>query len=120
MVMPAGRECYEFMYERPWQRVSDFYADVVCGKSSLCSLFPGVAAVSARAVLNSDRGISDVGVSEIAEGSVGDTDAVSADFATRKERMGRWARSTFKIDIGYHGGSFDGWQKQPGLNTVQG
>ncbi|KAK9097596.1 hypothetical protein Sjap_023093 [Stephania japonica] len=37
-----------------------------------------------------------------------------------KCRTGRWARVTFKILLSYHGGSFDGWQKQPGLNTVQG
>lgn len=35
------------------------------------------------------------------------------------DRTGRWARVTFKIVLSYHGGSFDGWQKQPGLNTVQ-
>ncbi|KAK3017894.1 hypothetical protein RJ639_004698 [Escallonia herrerae] len=37
-----------------------------------------------------------------------------------KDRSGRWARITFKILLSYHGGSFDGWQKQPGLKTVQG
>lgn len=37
-----------------------------------------------------------------------------------KDRGGRWARLTFKIVLSYHGASFDGWQKQPGLNTVQG
>lgn len=37
-----------------------------------------------------------------------------------EDRSGRWARVTFKIILLYHGGSFDGWQKQPGLNTVQG
>lgn len=36
------------------------------------------------------------------------------------DRTGRWARVTFKVLLSYHGGSFDGWQKQPGLNTVQG
>uniref|UniRef100_A0A6N2LNB3 tRNA pseudouridine synthase n=1 Tax=Salix viminalis TaxID=40686 RepID=A0A6N2LNB3_SALVM len=36
------------------------------------------------------------------------------------DKSGRWARVTFKIVLSYHGGSFDGWQKQPGLNTVQG
>lgn len=35
-------------------------------------------------------------------------------------KAGRWARVTFKIVLSYHGASFDGWQKQPGLNTVQG
>lgn len=37
-----------------------------------------------------------------------------------KDRTGRWARVTFKILLSYHGSSFDGWQKQHGLNTVQG
>ncbi|KAF3791563.1 tRNA pseudouridine synthase [Nymphaea thermarum] len=37
-----------------------------------------------------------------------------------KDRTGRWARTTFKIVVSYHGASFDGWQKQPNLNTVQG
>lgn len=36
------------------------------------------------------------------------------------KRTGRWARTTFKIVLSYNGASFDGWQKQPGLNTVQG
>lgn len=37
-----------------------------------------------------------------------------------KRRGGRWNRLNFKIVLSYHGGSFDGWQKQPDLNTVQG
>jgi hypothetical protein len=37
-----------------------------------------------------------------------------------KCRGGRWERANFKIVLSYHGGSFDGWQKQPGLSTVQG
>lgn len=40
--------------------------------------------------------------------------------ASFKDKAGRWARATFKIVLSYHGNSFDGWQKQPGLNTVQG
>ncbi|KAF6167350.1 hypothetical protein GIB67_043211 [Kingdonia uniflora] len=36
-----------------------------------------------------------------------------------KGRGGRWARVTYKIILSYHGASFDGWQKQPGLNTIQ-
>ncbi len=42
------------------------------------------------------------------------------DDSSNKEKFGRWARVTFKIVLSYNGGSFDGWQKQPGLNTVQG
>ncbi|CAN1159818.1 tRNA pseudouridine synthase A [Linum perenne] len=40
--------------------------------------------------------------------------------ALKEDRSGRWERVTFKIVLSYHGCSFDGWQKQPGLNTVQG
>ena len=42
------------------------------------------------------------------------------DFDSGKERTGRWARLVLEIELSYHGVSFDGWQKQPGLNTVQG
>ena len=37
-----------------------------------------------------------------------------------RDKSGRWARANFMIVLSYHGGSFDGWQKQPDLNTVQG
>ncbi|XP_074269171.1 uncharacterized protein LOC141592411 isoform X2 [Silene latifolia] len=37
-----------------------------------------------------------------------------------EDQLGRWARVTYKIVLSYHGAYFDGWQKQPGLNTVQG
>ncbi|KAI3740348.1 hypothetical protein L2E82_30776 [Cichorium intybus] len=36
-----------------------------------------------------------------------------------QKRAGRWACMNFKIVLSYHGGSFDGWQKQPDLNIVQ-
>lgn len=36
-----------------------------------------------------------------------------------QKQAGRWARMNFKIVLSYHGVSFDGWQKKPGLNTVQ-
>lgn len=34
-------------------------------------------------------------------------------------RTGRWERVNFKILLSYNGASFDGWQKQPDLHTVQ-
>lgn len=37
-----------------------------------------------------------------------------------KKSGGRWERPNYMIIVGYSGNSFDGWQKQPGLNTVQG
>lgn len=45
-------------------------------------------------------------------------ESVATNSGTRKG--GRWERLTFKIILSYHGASFDGWQKQPDLNTVQG
>lgn len=48
------------------------------------------------------------------------SDKTELESVSAEDRTGRWARSTFKIVLSYHGGYFDGWQKQPGLNTVQG
>lgn len=48
------------------------------------------------------------------------SDKTESESVSAGDRTGRWARLTFKIVLSYHGGSFDGWQKQPGLNTVQG
>ncbi|KAL4582057.1 hypothetical protein LXL04_006595 [Taraxacum kok-saghyz] len=36
-----------------------------------------------------------------------------------QKRAGRWARMNYKIVLSYQGASFDGWQTQPDLNTVQ-
>lgn len=47
------------------------------------------------------------------------SDKTESESVSAEDRTGRWARVTFKIVLSYHGGSFDGWQKQPGLNTVQ-
>ncbi|XP_059636773.1 uncharacterized protein LOC132278889 [Cornus florida] len=95
----TSRECYEFMYDRPWQRVLDFYSNVVNGRASLSALF-GTETQTAEIIKASD----------ICESSS----------VPSKDRSGRWARVTFKIVLSYHGASFDGWQKQPGLDTVQG
>ncbi|KAA8535867.1 hypothetical protein F0562_030813 [Nyssa sinensis] len=91
------------MYARPWQQVLDFYSNVVNGRTSLSGLF-GTEALS----IHDDA--------EIVEAS---DKSKSVNGAT-EDRTGRWARVTFKIVLSYHGGSFDGWQKQPDLNTVQG
>lgn len=48
------------------------------------------------------------------------SDKIGPGTAFKEDRTGRWARKTFKIVLSYHGTSFDGWQKQPSLNTVQG
>lgn len=94
----TARESYEFMHARPWQRVLDFYSNIVNGHMSLSTLF--------GTVIHSIR-------------DDGDVESESTSVPT-ENRTGRWARVTFKIIVSYHGGSFDGWQKQPGLNTVQG
>ncbi|KAL5543410.1 hypothetical protein UlMin_007194 [Ulmus minor] len=100
----TARESYQFMYARPWQKVLDFYSNVVNGSSSLSDLF-GAEKFHAH---EEDAEISE-SCDETEMGSV-----------SSKKRSGRWARVTFKIVLAYNGASFDGWQKQPGLNTVQG
>ncbi|KAK9268369.1 hypothetical protein L1049_000118 [Liquidambar formosana] len=99
----TARESYEFMYARPWQQVLDFYSNVVNGRLSLSGLFGGETSV-----VHNDAEILDAS---------DDTKLVSG---LNEDKTGRWARVTYKIVLSYHGGSFDGWQKQPGLNTVQG
>ncbi|XP_030943393.1 uncharacterized protein LOC115968216 isoform X1 [Quercus lobata] len=102
-----ARESYEFMEARPWQEVNDFYSNAVNGQSSLSALFGIQNFLQTHHVHNN---------AEIPEVS----DKTELESVSAKDRTGRWARSTFKIVLSYHGGSFDGWQKQPGLNTVQG
>ncbi|XP_004503558.1 uncharacterized protein [Cicer arietinum] len=97
-----ARESFEFMYARPWQLVNDFYLNAVRGNSSLPLLF-GVQTVPDH----DDSGISVL------------SDKTELEKGVSKDRGGRWARINFKIVLSYHGESFDGWQKQPSLNTVQ-
>ncbi|KAL4295650.1 hypothetical protein GQ457_12G025370 [Hibiscus cannabinus] len=97
----TARESYQFMYERPWQDVRHFYSDVVNGRLALSTLF-GTG--------NGAQKCSDVV----------DDDGKKPELCDeREERSGRWERVTFKIIVSYSGCAFDGWQKQPGLNTVQ-
>ncbi|KAK4853851.1 hypothetical protein QYF36_015609 [Acer negundo] len=96
-----ARESYEFMNARPWQDVVDFYSNMVNGRLSLSDLF-----VTERTSFIHDDD------NEIPE--------VELENHSSKDKSGKWERVTFKILVSYHGGSFDGWQKQPGLNTVQG
>lgn len=51
---------------------------------------------------------------------IDDSDKPKSESVSAKGRTGRWERVTFKILLSYNGNSFDGWQKQPNLNTVQG
>ncbi|KAH6817306.1 hypothetical protein C2S51_000909 [Perilla frutescens var. frutescens] len=98
-----AKESYEFMYARSWQKVNEFYLDLANGRQSLPQLF-------GKETYDVHTG------AEIVE----DFDTPESASVQVKGRTGRWARVTFKILISYHGNSFDGWQKQPGLNTVQG
>ncbi|XP_039131664.1 tRNA pseudouridine synthase A [Dioscorea cayenensis subsp. rotundata] len=102
----TARESYQYMYARPWHKVLAFYSQLVRsgdGASSLSTLF-----FSERH--NTYHVTEEFQVFE-------DTKLANAPI---RDRKGRWARLTFKIVVSYHGPSFDGWQKQPGLNTVQG
>lgn len=89
------KESFQFMAARPWQQVIDFYSDVVTGLKPLSALL-GNACLTRSNLCNR---LESVPLSQ--------------------DKGGRWARLTFKIVVSYHGGSFDGWQRQPGLNTVQ-
>ncbi|XWS52335.1 hypothetical protein CRYUN_Cryun11dG0059100 [Craigia yunnanensis] len=94
----TARESFQFMYERPWQDVVDLYSNVVNARLTLSTLFGN----GAQTCIHVDDNSKTLEVSN-----------------EREERCGRWERVTFKIIVSYSGGAFDGWQKQPGLNTVQ-
>ncbi|XVF69838.1 hypothetical protein PTKIN_Ptkin11bG0112900 [Pterospermum kingtungense] len=91
----TARESFQFMYERSWQDVVHFYSNVVNARFNLSTLFGNAAQTCI------------------------DVDDDSKPLEVCDERGGRWERVTFKIILSYSGGAFDGWQKQPGLNTVQ-
>ncbi|KAL8235148.1 hypothetical protein R6Q59_021248 [Mikania micrantha] len=97
----TSRESYVFMYARPWDKVVDLYSNVVNGKTTLHQLFGAKT--------------HHIPVNTVIEPS----DESEIVIIPSQKRAGRWARMNFKIILSYHGGSFDGWQKQPGLNTVQ-
>ncbi|KAF8687266.1 hypothetical protein HU200_042941 [Digitaria exilis] len=104
----TAKESYEYMYARPWSRVLDFYAELVrtgAGSAGLAKLFA--------------KDEADYNLDTTGENYLTLSEKQTATISS-KDRGGRWERVTFKIVLSYHGGSFDGWQKQPGLNTVQG
>ncbi|KAE8818004.1 tRNA pseudouridine synthase A [Hordeum vulgare] len=104
----TARESYEYMYARPWSRVVDFYAELVrtgAGAAGLAELFRKDEKDHTR----DTNGEEPLASSE-----------EQMSVKSSKGRGGRWERANFKIVLSYHGGSFDGWQKQPALNTVQG
>ncbi|CAK9186350.1 unnamed protein product [Ilex paraguariensis] len=96
------KECYQFMSARPWQQVLDYYSDLVRGQVSLSALF----------------GIETHPIDDDAD-IVEASDESGLVSVPTKNKTGKWARVTFKIVLSYYGGSFGGWQRQPGLNTVQ-
>ncbi|KAG0463858.1 hypothetical protein HPP92_019927 [Vanilla planifolia] len=101
----TARESFQYMYARPWQKVSDFYLDLVRGDNGYSSL---------RSLFSSEKNNSQERI-EICHGD--EQTNVSNELFEEKKRS---ERTTYKIVLSYHGASFDGWQKQPGLKTVQG
>ncbi|CAL5054203.1 unnamed protein product [Urochloa decumbens] len=104
----TAKESYEYMYARPWSRVVDFYAEAVragAGAAGLAKLF--------------GKNENDYTLDTTGENYLTPSEKQTVTISS-KDRGGRWERVTFKIVLSYHGGSFDGWQKQPDLNTVQG
>ncbi|KAL6521290.1 hypothetical protein OROGR_017859 [Orobanche gracilis] len=110
----TAKESYEFMHSRPWQKVNDFYLDVVNGRRSLSEMFGKEVGVFVKLGKVEIMTCVHYGA-EVVEYS----DKPELGSQNRSRRSGRWARGTFKILLSYHGSSFDGWQKQPGLNTIQ-
>ncbi|XP_009108025.1 tRNA pseudouridine synthase A isoform X2 [Brassica rapa] len=96
------RETFRFMYDRPWQHVLDFYSNAVARKLSVLNLFE-------PNILAHDDGER--------EGMPLETELETC--GRKDGRTGRWERVNFKILLSYNGASFDGWQKQPDLHTVQ-
>ncbi|KAI3849462.1 hypothetical protein MKX03_033754 [Papaver bracteatum] len=104
----TARECYEFMYDkRPWQKVHNFYLNLVNGRLPIQSL------------LGTERSSFKDSVQFDAKSLEACEEVVELADGKNKNKKGRWARATYKIVLSYHGDSFDGWQKQPGLNAVQ-
>ncbi|KAM0891848.1 hypothetical protein ACQ4PT_026137 [Festuca glaucescens] len=104
----TARQSYEYMYARPWSKVVDFYAMLVrtgASAAGLAELFGKDEKVH-TCDMNGDEPLTSSEKQMVVKSSKG--------------RGGRWERANFKIVLSYHGGSFDGWQKQPDLNTVQG
>nr|VDD03490.1 unnamed protein product [Brassica rapa] len=97
------RETFWFMYDRPWQHVLDFYSNAVARKLSVLNLF------EPNKILAHDDGER--------EGLPLETELETC--GRKDGRTGRWERVNFKILLSYNGASFDGWQKQPDLHTVQ-
>ncbi|PWA95273.1 pseudouridine synthase family protein [Artemisia annua] len=86
---------------KPWEKVVNFYSNLVNGQTTLVQLFGA----------KTQHAPDDIGIES--------SDEPEYVVTAAQKRAGRWARMNFKIVLSYHGGSFDGWQKQPGLNTVQ-
>ncbi|KAL1210918.1 hypothetical protein V5N11_011272 [Cardamine amara subsp. amara] len=99
-----ARETFRFMYDRPWKHVLDFYSNAVEGNLSILNLFE-----PKKSLVHDDGKTEEIPLE------------TEMETCTRKDgRSGRWERVNFKIVLSYNGASFDGWQKQPDLHTVQG
>ena len=84
------------------------FVSIQCGLVIFCCFFAKEFCLQAHDVLGDDK------IEEVSN------ETALLEGVSNVDKSGRWARVTFKIVLSYHGGSFDGWQKQPGLNTVQG
>ncbi|KAI5069382.1 hypothetical protein GOP47_0015683 [Adiantum capillus-veneris] len=110
----TAKECHHVLEDRPWQEVLKFYSHVAAGNLSLSDLtFFGNFhdADSQRDVSERDQMLS-----VYATAPSEDSHIVSL----KTLKGGKWDRKTFKIVVSYDGSAFTGWQRQPGLHTVQG
>lgn len=103
----TAKESYEYLYDKPWEDVIDFYSHLAAGRLSLSDL---VFHVSKKGNIARPDG----------NAAAPSCTGTHLENNSKKSKGGKWARKTFKILLSYDGNLFDGWQKQPGLNTVQG
>ncbi|MCO5598437.1 hypothetical protein L7F22_052532 [Adiantum nelumboides] len=110
----TAKECHHFLEDRPWQEVLKFYSHVAAGKLSLSDLtFYGSSHDAGSPRNYSER----VHVPSVyVPGPLEDSHIESL----KTLKGGKWDRKTFKIVVSYDGSAFTGWQRQPGLYTVQG
>lgn len=102
------KECHRYLEDRPWADVLKFYSQVAIDRISLSDLiFLGQA--------------EHAGSKKTYHVKNGPPAAATTPKNSLKElKGGKWERITYKIVLSYDGSAFIGWQRQPGLLTVQG
>lgn len=110
------RECFQYMYSKPWNQVVGFYSHLINPTN------PNDTAAYALSTLLFPHHHHHQKQKHklLPPPQQQDVDISEESSATANGKGGRWERLTFKILLCYHGASFDGWQKQPALSTVQG